>query len=234
LLSAPGSARLGAMATFVLIHGGGGSAWDWHLVEAELDARGHDVVVPELPIEDERAGFTEFVDTVTGAIGGRTDLVIVAHSYGGFTGPLVAAKLPTRLLVLLAPMIPMPGESPGDWWGNTGFQERSGLSENDTFYNGVPAELIAEAASHERNHVSAEWGQPWPLDAWPDVPTKVLIARDDRFFPPEFQRRVARDRLGVVPDEIDGCHAVTLSHPQELVDRLESYLAATEHENQTR
>jgi hypothetical protein len=28
------------MATFVLIHGGGGSAWDWHLVARELGKDG--------------------------------------------------------------------------------------------------------------------------------------------------------------------------------------------------
>jgi pimeloyl-ACP methyl ester carboxylesterase len=44
------------MATYVLIHGGGGSAWEWHLVAAELRERGHDVVAVDLPIEDESAG----------------------------------------------------------------------------------------------------------------------------------------------------------------------------------
>ncbi|MBX7266154.1 alpha/beta hydrolase [Micromonospora sp. Llam7] len=212
------------MATLVLIHGGGGSAWDWHLLAPELTDRGHDVVVPELPIEDRSAGFAEFCETVVGAIGDRRDLVVVGHSYGAFTAPLIAAKLPARLIVLLAPMIPKPGESPGDWWGNTGHRATEGLSEQEQFYHGVPAEVVAQAPAHGRDQASAEWDEPWPLDAWPDVPTKVLIARDDRFFPADFQRRVAADRLGVVPDEIDGCHAVTLSHPKQLADRLTAYL----------
>lgn len=212
------------MATFVLIHGGGGSAWDWHLLEPELRARGHDVVVPELPIEDASAGFAEFTETVVQAVGERTDLVIVGQSYGGFTAPLVAAKLPARLLVLLVAMIPSPGESPGEWWGNTGFRAPEGLSDEEQFYSGVPAELVAAAPAHEREQVSAEWNEPWPLDAWPDVPTKVLIARDDQFFRPEFARRVAAERLGIVPDEIDGGHAAPLSHPKALADQLTSYL----------
>lgn len=208
----------------MLIHGGGGSAWDWHLLTPELHARGHDVVVPELPIEDESAGFTEFTAAVIQAVGERRDLVVVGQSYGGFTAPLVAAKVPVRLLVLLTPMIPAPGESPGEWWDNTGYRGAEGLSDEEKFYNGVPADVIAAAPAHERQQVSAEWDQPWPLDAWPDVPTKVIIARDDRFFPPEFQRRVAGERLGIVPDEIDGPHAVTLSHPRELADQLAWYL----------
>ncbi|UUV28487.1 alpha/beta hydrolase [Amycolatopsis roodepoortensis] len=214
------------MTTFVLIHGGGGSAWDFHLLEAELTGRGHDVVAVNLPIDDEKAGFPEHVDAVVNAAGDREDLVVLGHSYGGFTAPIAAGKLSARLLVMLTPMIPKPGETPGDWWGNTGFEDAEGLTDEEKFYNGVPADIVAEAGSHGRNQVSAEWGQPWPLDAWPDVPTKVLIGRDDRFFTPEFQRRVVQDRLGFAPDEIDGPHSVPLSHPKELADRLESYLTS--------
>jgi pimeloyl-ACP methyl ester carboxylesterase len=212
------------MATFVLIHGGGGSAWDWHLLVPELAGRGHDVVVPELPIEDRSAGFAEFCDTVVDAIGDRRDLVVVGHSYGAFTAPLIADRLPVRLVVLLAPMLPRPGERPADWWDNTGYRGEEGLSEAQQFYNGVPAGIVAEAAAHGREQASAEWNEPWPLRAWPDAPTRVLIAREDRFFPADFQRRVAVDRLGVTPEEIDGGHAVAFSHPEQLADQLTSYL----------
>ncbi|MET0418652.1 MAG: alpha/beta hydrolase [Actinoplanes sp.] len=213
------------MATFVLIHGGGGSAWDWHLLVPELAGLGHDVVVPELPIEDSSAGFAEFCDTVVTAIGDRRDLVVVGHSYGAFTAPLIADLLPVRLIVLLTPMIPEPGEKPGDWWGNTGYRGAEGLTEEQQFYNGVPAEVVAEAGAHSREQVSAEWDEPWPLDCWPATPTKVLIAHEDRFFAADFQRRVAADRLGIVPDEIAGGHSVPLSHPKQLADRLTAYLS---------
>lgn len=41
------------MGTFVLIRGGGEVGWSWHRVEAELRARGHDVVAPDLPGDDD-------------------------------------------------------------------------------------------------------------------------------------------------------------------------------------
>lgn len=213
------------MATFILIHGGGGSAWDWHLLVPELTRRGHDVVVPELPIEDPAAGFAQFREAVVTAVGDRRDLVVVGHSYGAFTAPLIAAALPVRLIVLLTPMIPQPGEKPGDWWGATGYRGEEGLSEEQQFYNGVPAEIVAQAAKQVRDQVSAEGDEPWPLEAWPDVPTKVLIGREDRFFAVDFMRRVATDRLGVIPDEIDGGHSVSLSRPAQLADRLTAYLS---------
>ena len=66
--------------------------------------------------------------------------------------------------------------------------------------------------------------EPWPLTVWPDVPTRVLVGRDDRLFPADFQRRVARERLGIEADEIDGGHLLALSEPELVVGRLEAYL----------
>jgi hypothetical protein len=43
--------------------------------------------------------------------------------------------------------------------------------------------------------------------------------------PPAFLRRVAQERLGLTPDEIDGGHTPALSRPHELADRLEAYAA---------
>lgn len=84
------------MATFVLIHGGGGTAWDWHLVGPRLRDRGHEVVAVDLPNEDPSAGWSEYVDTVVHAAGSRGDLVVVGHSLGGFTAPLVCARVPVE------------------------------------------------------------------------------------------------------------------------------------------
>jgi hypothetical protein len=51
-----------------------------------------------------------------------------------------------------------------------------------------------------------------------------VLCRDDRLFPPSFIRRVAEERLGITPDEIDGGHTPALSRPKELADRLEAYV----------
>ena len=212
------------MTTFALIHGGGGSGWDFHRLVPELAARGHDAVAPDLPITDPASGLAEFTETVLAALGGRTDVAVVGHSYGGFTAPLVAAKVRARLLLYLAGMIPAPGEPPGQWWGNTGFEAPAGLSDLETYFNGVPLELAEAGMARGREQVSKEWDEPWPLPAHPDVPTRVLLCRDDRFFTPDFQRRVARERLGIEPDEVDGPHCAPLSHPAELADRLVGYL----------
>ena len=213
-------------STFVLVHGGGGSAWDWHLVEAELRARGHDVVAVDLPSEDPTAGLEEYADTVVAAIGDRTDLVVVGHSFGGFTAPLVCDRVQADLLVLVAAMIPAPGERPAEWWSNTGHRMPEGSDDPvATFLHDVPEELAAEMIARERDTADTPMEAPWPLDAWPDVTTRFLLPRDDRCFDVDWMRGVVRDRLGVVPDEIDGGHCVMLSRPRELADRLEGYAA---------
>ncbi len=216
------------MSTFVLIHGAGDVGWYWHLVEAELRARGHDAIAPDLPCDDESAGLPEYADAVVEAIGERTDLVVVAQSLGAFTAPLVCDRVPAKLMVLVAPMIPAPGEAPSDYWANTRYgDEAHGQFEDDIalFYQDVPQELASEALTRARRQSEARMGEPTPLAAWPDVPTRVLACRDDRLFPVAFVRRVARERLGVVPDEIDGGHTPALSRPKELAERLEAYAA---------
>lgn len=203
-------------ATYVLIHGAGGfDSRHWHLVVPELRARGHDVVAPDLP-SDDTSGLTEYADTVVDAIGDRTNLVVVAHSLGGFTGSLVCARVPADLLVLVTAMVPAPGETAGDWWANTGW-EQADPDPLTTFFHDVSPDVTAEATARTPRHESGGvFTEPWPLDAWPDVPTRFLLCRDDRFFPAPFMRRVVRDRLGIVPDEMDGGHLPALSRPKEL------------------
>ena len=225
------------MATFVLVHGAGDAGWYWHLTEAELHAQGHHTIAPDLPCDNHTASLNDYVRTVTDAAAGRQDLVIVSQSYGAFTATLAATRLPARLLVLLAGMIPAPGETPGQWWDNTGYRQAAeqqarldgGKTGHDdpliSFYNGVPRPLAEEALRRGgRGESTAVWNTPWPLEAWPDVPTKFILCQDDQFSPAAFMRRLAWERLGAVPDEVPGCHCAALSSPKELSGLLVSYL----------
>ena len=48
--------------------------------------------------------------------------------------------------------------------------------------------------------------EPWPLDAWPDVPTRYLLCRDDRFFG---WTRGCEWTVGIEADEIEAATACT-------------------------
>lgn len=220
--------------TFVPIHAAGDGAWSWHLVADELRTRGHDVVAIDLAADDDSASLSDYADAVVGAVGDRSNLVVVAHSFGGFTAPLVCARVPVRTLVMVTAMIPAPGEPPADWWTNTGYAEarrdlgRADEGDLETYYHDVQPDLAAEALRRARNHPSDRaYREPWPLEAWPDVPTRFLLCTEDRFFPADWMRALVRDRLGITPDEIGSGHCPMLSQPDEFADRLEAYGAAS-------
>jgi len=232
------------VSTFVLIHGAGDVGWYWRLVAADLLARGHDVVASDLPADDDSLGLNDYADVVIEAIGDLKHLVVVGQSFGAFTAPLVAARLPTDVLVLVAGMIPAPGEAPDDWWSNTGYRTAvaqqaardGGKTGNQDprvcFYHDVPRKLAEKAMSQERAHPSpASMAAPWPLDAWPRVPTNAIVCTEDRFLPPAFLRRLIAERLNIVPDEITAGHCVALSRPGPLSTLLCRYAAQTQRES---
>jgi pimeloyl-ACP methyl ester carboxylesterase len=224
------------MTTFVLVPGAGGQAWYWHRLVPELRARGHEAIAVDLPAADDSAGFAEYADAVVAAIGDRrAGLVLVGQSLGGFTVPLVAARVPVEGIVLLNAMVPKPGESGGEWWETTAqaaaraaYAEREGRSAGTfdplvDFFHDVPPHVAQEAIAGDVDQSGTPFEEPWPLAAWPDVPTRFLQGRDDRFFPLEFQRRVVAERLpGVEVEELPGGHLVALSRPVELAEALVS------------
>lgn len=219
------------MSTYVLIHGAGDVGWYWHLVERELWARGQDVLVMDLPVDDDSAGLSDYADVVVDAINGRTDLILVAQSYGGYVAPIVCDRVPARLMVLVAAIIPSPGETAEEMWDDTGYAQAERPESDDAsdigiFYHDVPPDLATKALAKGRRQSEAPSSEPYPLTAWPDVPTRFVLCRDDRLFPAAWLRGVVRDRLGIEPDELESGHTPALSHATELVDLLEGYRAA--------
>jgi pimeloyl-ACP methyl ester carboxylesterase len=219
------------MSTFVLIPGAGGAAWYWHHVVPLLQDAGHEAIAVDLPGDDEVAGLPEYTREVVNAIGDRVDVVIVAQSLGGFIAPLVSANVPVRALVLVNAMIPSPGETPGAWWGNTGSLQASAVAAEQGgygtefdpavyFLHDVPPEVAATGEPHQRPEAEVVFGSVCDFDAWPCVPIRVVVAADDRFFPVEFHRTFARDRLGVEADVLPGGHLIALGRPLGLAKYL--------------
>jgi pimeloyl-ACP methyl ester carboxylesterase len=223
--------------TYVLVPGAGGDSWYWHLVAARLHARGHEVLAPDLPTGDETAGLQEYADTVVDAIGERAGVILVAQSMAAFSVPMACERVDVAQLILVAPMIPAPGETAGAWWENTGqtaarreLEVREGRDPDAPFdvmtgfMHDVPPDVVAALFERgEPRQADKPFEEPWPLDAWPDVPTRVLAGRHDRLFPLEFMRRLAAERLGIAADVIDSGHLPALSRPDELTQRLEAY-----------
>ena len=222
------------MTTFALVHGAGGSGWDWHLVAAELRSRGHGTAAPDLPADDDDATLADYADVVVDAVRDHDDVVLVAHSFGAFTAPLVAARRPVSGLVLVAGMVPRPGERPDDWWTATGYSHAAqaqaavdgGLTGHEDprvcYYHDVPEPVATQSIARERAHPSTAAGnRPWPLEEWPQVPTRFVLCTQDRLFPKAFLRRVVHERLGLAPEELDAGHFPALGRPRQLARLLD-------------
>lgn len=227
-------------SSYVLVPGAGGRGWVWHLLVAELERRGHRAVALDLPGPDPAAGLTAYRDVIAEAVreqvrDGAAAVTLVALSLGGFSAPLACQHAPVARLVLVNAMIPRPGETAGDWGNHVGWPEaaqaaadrdgRPKIDVNDPetlFYHDLPAP-VAEAMRTDPDawtESPAVFGDPWPLAAWPAVPTTVLAGRHDRLFPLELQRRVAMTRLRAQVGELPGGHLLSLSQPEALADSI--------------
>ena len=217
--------------SFVLVPGAGGMAWYWHRVSPLLEQKRNEAIAVDLPGDDEKMGLNDYAEIVVRAIGDRSNVVLVAQSLGGFTAPLVCAQVSVRMLIFLNAMVPKPGETAGTWWENTGAvsarvaaaQERGYCADFDLptyFLHDVPEAVLHEGPSTPRPQAETIFEEPCRFERWPPMPIRVIASADDRFFPIDFQRRVARDRLKMDPQVLPGGHLVALSNPSGLADLL--------------
>ena len=222
------------MATFALIPGAGGAAWYWHRVVPLLEEAKHEAIAVDLPGDDAEAGLSVYAERVLEAVGTR-EVILVAQSLGGFTAPLVIARASVRMLVFVNAMIPVPGETAREWWANTGWDQarvaaadRGGYSPSfdlaTYFLHDLPPEVVKQGEAQERPEADVVFGEPCRFETWPAIPIHVLAGRDDRFFPIEFQRRVAQERLRLGVDDLPGGHLLALANPRALADQLLDYL----------
>src|SRR5438105_2084635 len=85
------------MATFALVHGAFCGAWCWEQVRPRLEGRGHVVVAMDLPCDQPSAGCVRYAKTVIDSLAKHPEpVVLVGHSLGGLTIPLVAAARPVE------------------------------------------------------------------------------------------------------------------------------------------
>lgn len=217
------------MTTFLLVPGGGCDPSYWRFVLRELAVRGHRGIAVDLPCADDSADLNTYADVVAAQPHDDGEPpVVVAHSFGGFTGALACPRVDAAELIYVSAMVPRPGECPGDWWGATGCvaaqreaAAAGGYDVSDAvavYYNGVDPAVVGEEIERAQSETPSL--KPWPAEALPQVPTRFILFRDDRFFPERFMRGVVADRLGIEPEGMPGGHMAMLSHPVELVDLL--------------
>ena len=226
------------MTTFGLVHGAFHGAWCWELLEAELRTLGHETIAMDLPCEDPEAGNRRYAEVVIEALGDRAPVTLVGHSLGGLTIPLVAAARPIERMIFLCAFIPIPGlpfsaqfgepgifpDTPEETWpvrGDDGLMSWPPERVIPVLYPDCPEPIATWAAGRLRRQTGTPHAEPCPLEAWPDTPSSYVLCRDDLGVGADWARRAARERLGVVADELPGGHSPFLARPAELAAVLD-------------
>ena len=227
------------MTAFALVHGGWHGGWCWELVQAELVARGHTAVAPDLPITDPAAGAVAYADAVLAALpaAGDTDVVLVAHSLAGLVAPLVAAAAPVQRVVYLAAMLPEPGRSVDERASAGQRMTRRGIGRGQTvnedgstsFLPAAAAELLYPDSPPERAALAVarlrpqHWritSEPSPVAAGTATPATYVLCTEDRIIDTDWARAAVPGRAELV--ELPGDHCPFLARPADLADLLES------------
>jgi pimeloyl-ACP methyl ester carboxylesterase len=227
------------MTTFALVHGGWHGAWCWERLAPLLQRAGHAVATMDLPCDDGTASFDTYADVVCAALEGYgDDVVLVGHSLGGHTIPLVASRRPVRRLVYLCAVVPDIGRSLFDQLQDASPPmnpdcrkglERDGQKRRiwvdlsvarDLLYADCDEQTVEAALKRLRPQADHPQKYPLPLSEFPSVPCSYVVCTEDRMILPEWSKRVARDRIGADLIELPGSHSPMLSRPSVLADVL--------------
>jgi pimeloyl-ACP methyl ester carboxylesterase len=205
------------VARFVFVHGAWHGGWCWERLSLELERRGHETWAPDLPCEE--IGLT--VRDYATVVGPQPDAVVVGHSMGGMTIPLITA----RVTVFLAALIPVDGPYLGLDPEFTGMLRddlgRSFWPDLETARERLYPDLGDDDAREAFDRLRPQA----PVDAVFELPVGLsasIVTLRDRAIRPDWQARMACEALGVEPLELDAGHSPFLTHPVELADLLES------------
>ena len=231
----------GVTMQYILVHGLGHGGWCWERTKAELGARGHRVVAPDLPL----TSLSDDADTVAALLDEHPAAVLVGHSYGGLVISQAAARAegkPSALVYLAAAMI-----DPHEDYPAIMAEHDTELSANLTDRNGEWLTVSPEKAGRAFYNGCAPEDRDWAIDQlrpthtacvtpreplatpWQHIPSLYIVCARDGAMPPAGQRALARKATRVT--ELDTDHSPFLSANEALCDLLESVLTLSASES---
>ena len=227
------------MSDVLLIHGACHGGWCWDDVATFLSESGHRPTAVDLPCDDPESGLSEYADAALASLPAKTqDLIVVGHSLGALTAPLIAERIPTRRLVFVAGIIGSPGMSLADLAtvdadrdvrlgkGELEF-DKSGLfcfsraGAMRALYHDCESQAAEDSLARLRFQRSM-WNEVAKFDDWRADEIISIVCSEDRVVSPDWGRRVSRERLGVEAIDLDGGHSPWLSRPSQVADLIVS------------
>jgi pimeloyl-ACP methyl ester carboxylesterase len=230
------------MATYVLVHGAWGGSWQFGRVARSLRAAGHEVFTPTLTAQGDRAhlfspevGLDTHVRDVATMLEYEdlSEVIVVAHSYGGMVATTVAEEARGRLarLIYIDAFVPTDGQSTLELFPPK-FQEifRARARDNDGWR--IPGgdfilDIWGVTDPAQREWVGARtapfpircWEQPakLPANAAAGLPRSFIdcTASLSEIFGP-FAERARQEAWGY--HQLASSHVAWLTHPEELAE----------------
>jgi len=228
---------LGAVSTFVLVHGAWHGGWCWAEVAAELRAAGHEVHAPTSSGVAERSRLAASTDLQTHVdelfgylyFNDLREVVLVGHSYGGLVISGAAARAAARLerLVYLDAFIAADGQS---MWDLLRPERRKVYDEStvDGLIASPPAEVFG--VTGERGVWTEErltgqpvqtWKQPLVMATEPPLPRQYIRCTQGPLTPSfsGFATRL-RDTAHWDVIDFDSGHDAMITRPLDLAAAL--------------
>ena len=214
---------------YVLIHSTGQGAAGWDRLVRALAERGSTAHAVELPSDPDlsAAGYAELIRRQVDAVAAP---IVLAHSGSGPLLPAAARALHARRQIWLAAWVPRTDATfaeevdagaerafNADWIGKDPIEDDAVAAA--FLYHDCDDSALEWALSTRRLFVPrAVYNERISLA--PEIPSTYIVAGDDRTIRPEWQRRMARERLGVEPIEIPTGHCPNVSLPDGLATIL--------------
>ncbi len=224
------------MTAFCLLHSGGQGPSGWRLLSGYLEDRGHQVLTPAFRVSETDKGAAWHAQALSEELDQSgcppSDVVCVAHSVAGIFLPILATIWQPRQMVFLAALVPRPGISiieqfrVDPWMFQPGWVGKNPMDNDialEFVYHDCPRDRIDWALStRQLFHPKRAMEEPCPLSVWPSLPTAYIVCAEDRILCPAWQRKAAREWLGMEPIELPGGHCPNVSRPDTLADVLEN------------
>jgi pimeloyl-ACP methyl ester carboxylesterase len=222
-----------SLPNVVLVHGAWADGSSWAAVIERLQADGYRVTAPQFPmttLADNVARLRQVLAVQDGPT------IVAGHSYGGQIMTALGTDAPNvAALVYIAAFGIDEGESLGGLLSQgpvtpalehliTDQQGFTWLSEDD-FVNHFAADVDPVQArvmyAVQQALAASSFGDVMGVPAWKSQPTWYLVAANDEAIPPDAERRFAA-RMGATTVEIASSHVAMVSHPDDVVQLLES------------
>ena len=227
----------GPKPTIVLVHGAWADSGSWNGVIWRLQRAGYTVVAPPNPLRGvsyDSGYLADFLSPTSTAITGP--VVLVGHSYGGFTITNAATGNPNvKALVYVDAFIPAQGDTllglasaqpgsclnpatsfngapyPGSPTGDFDLYVKASVFPG-CFANGLPPAEGAVLAATQRPLAQSVLGEKSGPPAWKTIPSWAIIGTADHVIPPAGQLFMAQ-RAGATITEIDAPHLSMIANP---------------------